>query len=176
MRCVAADGALLASGSSDHAIRVWRASSGSGGNPSDGRGGGSGGTISAPAGMPIDLAGDRAVLEGHAGPVSCLQLTPSLLASGSWDCSVRLWDRQSLECVAMVHAGELALLSMYSVGLSCQPDAVISGGVAAECLQQANTLLMLVAAALAGLNTLPAPFNPSVGCCTCGRLGLLPGC
>lgn len=106
MRCVAADGALLASGSSDHAIRVWRASSGSGGNPSDGRGGGSGGTISAPAGMPFDLAGDRAVLEGHAGPVSCLQLTPSLLASGSWDCSVRLWDRGSLECLAMVHTGE----------------------------------------------------------------------
>ncbi|PRW44244.1 F-box WD-40 repeat-containing protein [Chlorella sorokiniana] len=101
VRCVAADSALLASGSSDHAIRVWRvASSGSSG------GGGHPSSSGSSSGLPFDLAGDRAVLEGHTGPVSCLQLTPSLIASGSWDCSVRLWNRASLECVAMVHTDD----------------------------------------------------------------------
>lgn len=31
-------------------------------------------------------------LTGHTGPVSSLSLTGNVLASGSWDCSVRLWS------------------------------------------------------------------------------------
>lgn len=112
MRCVAADATLLASGSSDHAVRVWRAGSasrsGDAGDPPGTSGSGSAHTSTSGggSGLPFDLAGERAVLEGHAGPVSCLQLTPSLIVSGSWDCSIRLWDRASLECVGMVHTGE----------------------------------------------------------------------
>lgn len=134
MRCVAADATLLASGSSDHAVRVWRAGSasrsgdavdppGSGGNPI---GSGSANTSSSSSSnLPFDLAGERAVLEGHAGPVSCLQLTPSLIISGSWDCSMRLWDRASLQCVGMVHTGEwcssvLRAMVCYRVGTGLQ--------------------------------------------------------
>lgn len=126
MRCVAADSTLLASGSSDHAIRVWRASSSSdaSSDPSgigSSRGSSSGGSHPSSRDssfLPFDLAGDRAVLEGHAGPVSCLQLTPSLIVSGSWDCSVRLWDRATLDCVGMVHTGKLAGWRCYS-GCGC---------------------------------------------------------
>lgn len=63
----------------------------------------------------------------------------------------------------MVHAGEPALLTVCSdSGLSCQANVVIPGGVVANCKQQANTPPMLVAAALAGLDTHFAPSNPSV--------------
>lgn len=94
MRCLAADADLLASGSSDHAIRVWLRMPGSAGS-------GSGGS----SGPPFDLAGERRVLSGHTGPVSALALSPDVLVSASWDCSIRVWDRRSLECVAAVHTG-----------------------------------------------------------------------
>ena len=60
VRCLAADADLLASGSSDHSVRLWR-------------------TGSSSAALPFDLPGDREVLAGHAGPVSCLQLAPDVL-------------------------------------------------------------------------------------------------
>ena len=61
MRCLACDADLLASGSSDHSIRIWRSS----------------GTTA--AALPFDLPGEREVLAGHAGPVSCLQLAPDVI-------------------------------------------------------------------------------------------------
>lgn len=94
MRCLVADGGLLASGSSDHGIRVWLRTDG-------------GSSITA-AGLTFDLAGGREVLTGHTGPVSALALTPKVLVSASWDCSIRCWDRASLTCVALVHTGELS--------------------------------------------------------------------
>ena len=98
MRCLAVDAELLASGSSDHAIRVWQRAPGSSGG-----GGSSGGS----ACLPFDLVGERRVLRGHTGPVSALALTPDLLLSASWDRSIRCWARGSLECVAAVHTGAL---------------------------------------------------------------------
>lgn len=143
MRCVAADSTLLASGSSDHAIRVWRDSSGSDasrdpsgiGSSSGSSSGGSNPSSRDSSGLPFDLAGDRAVLEGHAGPVSCLQLTPSLIVSGSWDCSVRLWDRATLECVGMVHTGKLAGWRCY-VAAGLGQEALTSGRVGCLCSLQ----------------------------------------
>lgn len=104
VRCLAADAALLASGCSDNSIRVWRCGAGS-----------------STSALPFDLAGERIVLEGHTGPVSSLQLTPELLASGSWDCSVRLWDRRSLQCIAAAHTG-------VSVGSGCWHACAAAGG------------------------------------------------
>ncbi len=42
----------------------------------------------------IDLLKRVAILEGHAGPVLCCAFTQdgNLLASASWDCTVRIWD------------------------------------------------------------------------------------
>jgi hypothetical protein len=65
VRCLAADAQLLASGSSDHSIRVWRRRA-----PS---------TAAAASGLAFDVAGERVVLTGHAGPISGLALAPSAL-------------------------------------------------------------------------------------------------
>ena len=53
------------------------------------------------------------VLAGHEGPVSCLSFSPSaaILASASWDKSVRLWDvfegKGSKESIQLLHDGKL---------------------------------------------------------------------
>jgi hypothetical protein len=95
VRCLALDGELLATGSSDHRIRVWRRAD-AGGDESEGEGeGGAAGEDGARrAGLPFALGGARAVLAGgHAGPVAALALAPACLVSGSWDYSVRVWAR-----------------------------------------------------------------------------------
>jgi hypothetical protein len=96
VRCLALDEDLLATGSSDHRIRVWRRAD-AGGDESEGEGEGdvAGEEHGARrAGLPFTLGGARAVLAGgHAGPVAALALAPTCLVSGSWDYSVRVWAR-----------------------------------------------------------------------------------
>ncbi|KAK9845078.1 hypothetical protein WJX74_010356 [Apatococcus lobatus] len=41
-------------------------------------------------------------LVGHTGPVTCLELDDSFLASGSWDYTARIWSRASLRCRAVI--------------------------------------------------------------------------
>jgi WD40 repeat protein len=44
-------------------------------------------------------------LWGHEGPVTCLALDPLRIYSGSWDMSVRVWDRSEMKCVRkLMHA------------------------------------------------------------------------
>lgn len=51
---------------------------------------------SLPRQFPFDLSGRRVVLaDGHNGPVSCLEIKDRALFSGSWDYSVRVWDRDA---------------------------------------------------------------------------------
>lgn len=35
-------------------------------------------------------------LQGHTGPISALALTPTTIISGSWDYTIKIWDRQDL--------------------------------------------------------------------------------
>lgn len=101
VRCLAMDTQLLATGSSDHRIRVWRPISDSTSNEEPGGStlhavGGAAGTARARrvGEFPFAVEGTRTVLAGgHAGPVSALELAPTAMFSGSWDYCVRVWDR-----------------------------------------------------------------------------------
>jgi WD40 repeat protein len=66
----------------------------------DGGGGGGGG------GLGGGDAGRHPALEGHAGAVSCLALTPdaAYLLSGSEDQSVRVWDLRSRQAVRVLQS------------------------------------------------------------------------
>ncbi|KAK4408361.1 F-box/WD-40 repeat-containing protein [Sesamum angolense] len=89
IRAVAADSRLLVAGGTDGFIHGWKVEDG---NP--------------------HLFGLRASQNqnmefrvwGHEGPITCLALDFSKIYSGSWDMTIRTWDRSSLKCLkVLVH-------------------------------------------------------------------------
>ncbi|KAJ8559933.1 hypothetical protein K7X08_003991 [Anisodus acutangulus] len=87
IRAVAADSRLLIAGGTDGFIHGWRAEDG---NPHhfDLR-------------SPQNQNTEFKVWE-HEGPITCLALDLNKMYSGSWDMSVRVWDRSSLECLKVL--------------------------------------------------------------------------
>lgn len=81
LRAIAVDMELLAVAGSDAVIRVWRA------------------VPECP--QLFDVAGiwggGESSLYGHNGPITCLGLDAANLYSGSWDMSIRVWDRNTLQ-------------------------------------------------------------------------------
>lgn len=72
VRCVAAHNTTLVSAASDGRVRLWH---------------------------DLDLTRRPVILPNlHGGPVSCVAIDGSLLTTGSWDLTVRVW-RHSGECV-----------------------------------------------------------------------------
>lgn len=130
VRCIAADSRMLASGSSDHRIRVWLAAS----TPAaTGRAAATGTRSSgAAAALPFDLAGERAVLAGHAGPVSGVQLAPDVLVR--WDGAAR-------------QARDTLGLSSYS-GQTRQPSLILEAPIACQQHQQVRALWFQPSSAL----------------------------
>ncbi|KAH9291449.1 hypothetical protein KI387_043359, partial [Taxus chinensis] len=45
-------------------------------------------------------------LQGHIGPITSMGLDPSRIYSGSWDMSIRVWDRASLKCLSILRHGD----------------------------------------------------------------------
>ncbi|GLJ52011.1 hypothetical protein SUGI_1105600 [Cryptomeria japonica] len=45
-------------------------------------------------------------LRGHIGPITCLGLDYSRIYSGSWDMTIRMWDRVSLKCLNILKHGD----------------------------------------------------------------------
>ncbi|CAA0817136.1 F-box/WD-40 repeat-containing protein [Striga hermonthica] len=88
IRAVAADSRLLVAGGTDGFIHGWHAHDE---NPNlfD---------ISSP---PHDQNTEFRLWE-HVGPITCLALDFNRIYSGSWDMTVRLWDRASLKCLKVL--------------------------------------------------------------------------
>ncbi|MED6168337.1 hypothetical protein PIB30_010667 [Stylosanthes scabra] len=87
IRAVAADRRLLVAGGTDGFIHCWRAVEG----------------------LPhlFDLKGSQdqnteVRLWGHEGPVTSLALDLTRIYSGSWDTTVRVWDRHSMKCIEVL--------------------------------------------------------------------------
>lgn len=90
IRAVAADSRLLVAGGTGGFIHGWKANDG---NPHlfD---------LSAPQNQDMEFQ----VWE-HDGPITCLALDFNRIYSGSWDMSIRVWDRSSLECLkVLIHS------------------------------------------------------------------------
>ncbi|CAM6065132.1 unnamed protein product [Sphagnum tenellum] len=88
VRAIAVDIGLLAVAGTDAVVRVWRAI------PECAHLFDVAGTWSA-----VNEDGAEMPLYGHTGPVTCLGLDATHMYSGSWDMSIRVWERSSFECV-----------------------------------------------------------------------------
>lgn len=90
IRAVAADARLLVAGGTDGFIHGWRAEDG---NP-----------------HLFDLKAQNQNLEfrlwEHEGPITCLALDFTRIYSGSWDMTVRIWDRPTLKCLNVLVHGD----------------------------------------------------------------------
>lgn len=92
IRAIAADSELLVAGGTDAFLQCWRAIEGDT--------------------HLFDIAGSTMNqnydfrLWGHEGPITCLALDTSRIYSGSWDMSVRVWDRARLKCLRTLRHGD----------------------------------------------------------------------
>ncbi|PKA61840.1 F-box/WD-40 repeat-containing protein [Apostasia shenzhenica] len=92
IRAIAADSKLLVAGGTNAFLQCWRAIEG---NPH----------LFDIAGSAVNQDGDFR-LWGHEGPITCLGLTSTRIFSGSWDMSIRVWDRSSLKCIKILRHGD----------------------------------------------------------------------
>lgn len=91
IRAIAADTEMLVVGGTEAFVRGWRA-------------------------IPelphlFDISGitgqsTEFCLRGHIGPVTCLGLDSTRIYSGSWDMSIRVWDRASLRRLKILRHGD----------------------------------------------------------------------
>uniref|UniRef100_A0A0D9W9L1 F-box domain-containing protein n=1 Tax=Leersia perrieri TaxID=77586 RepID=A0A0D9W9L1_9ORYZ len=91
IRAIAADTGLLVTAGTNAFIHCWRAVEGHS--------------------YPFRISGNGTDqnsgfrLRGHEGPVACLALDSLRIFSGSWDMTVRVWDRSEMKCVQkLMHA------------------------------------------------------------------------
>lgn len=91
LRAIAVDMKMLVVGGTDANVRVWRA-------------------------LPglfhiFDVAGvipgtSEMVLSGHDGPITSVGLDETRICSGSWDMTVKVWDRGTLACIRTLNHGD----------------------------------------------------------------------
>ncbi|CAL9082875.1 unnamed protein product [Musa acuminata var. zebrina] len=88
IRAIAADSELLVAGGTDAFLQCWRAIKG---HPH----------LFDVAGFSVNQ-NPSFRLWGHEGPVTCLALDSIRIYSGSWDMSVRVWDRAHCKCLKIL--------------------------------------------------------------------------
>lgn len=91
IRALAADSDILVAGG-DRFIHCWRAIEG---NP-----------YCFDITGPVGNVNSEFRLWGHEGPITCLALDSYRIFSGSWDMSIRVWDRTSLKCLKKFMHGD----------------------------------------------------------------------
>lgn len=84
VRAIAADDKLLVAGTTAGFIHCWEASA----------------SQPLPHFFELNNAGFR--LQEHQSPVSCLALDDTRIYSGSWDMTIRVWDRSVYHCVQVL--------------------------------------------------------------------------
>lgn len=92
IRAIAADMGLLVVGGTDAFLQCWKAIEG---HPH----------LFDITGSSMSQISDFR-LWGHEGPVTCLALDAIKIYSGSWDMSVRVWDRARLKCLKILRHGD----------------------------------------------------------------------
>lgn len=104
IRAVAADTGLLVAGGTDGFIHGWRAVDR---NP-----------------HLFELRAQNQNMEfriwEHEGPITCIALDFHRIYSGSWDMTVRIWDRSSLKCLKiLMHSDWIWSLAPHDVTVAC---------------------------------------------------------
>ncbi|KAH6559401.1 hypothetical protein KP509_1Z010800 [Ceratopteris richardii] len=89
LRSIAVDMKMLAVGATDTNIRIWKALPG------------------VPHRFDVgNVCASEIVLSGHEGPITSLSMDDSRICSGSWDMTVKVWDRASLTCIRTLIHGD----------------------------------------------------------------------
>uniref|UniRef100_A0A1J3ELK7 F-box/WD-40 repeat-containing protein n=1 Tax=Noccaea caerulescens TaxID=107243 RepID=A0A1J3ELK7_NOCCA len=105
IRAVAADTKLLVAGGTDGFIHCWKSLEGFR-------------NLFDLTGFQIEKSDFR--LWEHEGPITSLALDMNNIFSGSWDMSVRIWDRSSMKCIKTLrHSDWVWALAPHETSIAC---------------------------------------------------------
>lgn len=108
IRAIAADTQLLVVGGTDAFIQCWRSILGNS-------------TLFDITG-PVSKMSSAFRLWGHEGPITCLALDSARIFSGSWDMTVRVWDRAELKCLHILQHADW-VWALFPCGLTVASTA-----------------------------------------------------
>lgn len=91
LRAIAVDMKMLVVGGTDANIRVWKAFPGLS-------------HIFDVGGVGVGAT--EMVLSGHEGPITSLSMDEARICSGSWDMTVKIWDRITMACIKTLMHGD----------------------------------------------------------------------